>query len=57
MTRTDHPASGRDALEGEERLHTQYEPPALVVIGPVTEFTFGSKKNGNDAPFGMTKNS
>jgi hypothetical protein len=48
MTRTDDPVSGRDALDGKERLHAQYEPPALVVIGPVTEFTFGSKNTGND---------
>ena len=25
-----------------------YEPPALTVIGPMSEFTFGSKNNGND---------
>jgi hypothetical protein len=26
-----------------------YEPPALTVIGPMSEFTFGSKASGNDA--------
>ncbi len=25
-----------------------YEAPSLVVIGPISEFTFGSKTNGND---------
>jgi hypothetical protein len=56
MTRTDHPVSLRDALDDKERLQAQYEPPALVVIGPVTEFTFGSKNNGNDGALGQTKN-
>jgi hypothetical protein len=26
-----------------------YEAPALTVIGPMSEFTFGSKANGADA--------
>jgi hypothetical protein len=25
-----------------------YEPPRLTVIGPMSQFTFGSKNNGND---------
>jgi hypothetical protein len=25
-----------------------YEAPALTIIGPMSEFTFGSKQNGND---------
>ena len=25
-----------------------YEAPALTVIGPMSEFTFGSKETGND---------
>jgi hypothetical protein len=33
-----------------------YEPPALTVIGPMSQFTFGSKANGNDAPLGGRKN-
>jgi hypothetical protein len=43
-----------DASRGEARHDRseaaagQYEPPALTVIGPMSEFTFGSKNNGND---------
>jgi hypothetical protein len=48
MERTDHPLSAHEAFDGKERFQMQYEPPALVIIGPVTEFTFGSKVTGND---------
>jgi hypothetical protein len=45
---TDHPLSDREGLGAEARLNYPYEPPALVVIGPVTAFTFGSKSKKND---------
>ena len=44
----DHPISGHDALLGQEQPDAAYEAPTLLVIGPVTEFTFGSKVQGND---------
>jgi hypothetical protein len=47
MERTDYHLVG-EALDGTERFQAQYEPPQLLVIGPVTEFTFGSKNNGSD---------
>jgi hypothetical protein len=44
-----------DASTGESNVERSeaaagpiYEPPALTVIGPMREFTFGSKNNGND---------
>ena len=33
-----------------------YEPPALTVIGPMTEFTFGSKNQNGDGPGGGKQN-
>jgi hypothetical protein len=48
MDRTDFPPSSRTGADGQERLRTQYEPPALMIIGPVTEFTFGSKQQNAD---------
>jgi hypothetical protein len=33
-----------------------YEAPSLVVVGPISKFTFGSKNNGNDGVNGFTKN-
>ena len=32
----------------EAAAGSTYQPPALTVIGPMSEFTFGSKNNGND---------
>jgi hypothetical protein len=39
---------GEATHEGSEAAGPTYEPPALTVIGPMSEFTFGSKNNGND---------
>jgi hypothetical protein len=43
-------ASRREARHdsSEAAAGPKYEPPALTVIGPMNEFTFGSKNNGND---------
>jgi hypothetical protein len=30
-------------------LRAPYEPPAITIIGPVREFTFGSMFSSNDA--------
>jgi hypothetical protein len=48
-------ATVRDA-SNETRIHEKqeaaaraaYEAPALTVIGPMSQFTFGSKQSGND---------
>ena len=32
----------------EDAARGTYVPPTLVVIGPITEFTFGSKASGSD---------
>jgi hypothetical protein len=48
-------ASGEDAMQAGTNQSVKsagdakaYEPPTLVVIGPVKSFTFGSKNTGSD---------
>jgi hypothetical protein len=39
----------RDVENDSRRDAGTYEPPTLTVIGPVSEFTFGSQFSSNDA--------